>query len=97
MGVGRARGKDELRERKRRDLRQRILEAALFLVQERGYEETVLSDVAEAAEIAEATLYRYFSSKEDLLAEISAALMGELVLAVILLPTIWLSEPGSDR
>ncbi len=39
---------------------------ALRLFQQQGYEETSISQIAEAAEISESTFFRYFPTKEDL-------------------------------
>lgn len=64
-----------LRERKQRSMRRRILEQAWRLFAERGYDGTRLSDIAAAVETGEATLYRYFRSKEELVNELSAHLM----------------------
>ena len=64
-----------LRERKKERLRQAILDTALQLFKERGYEQTRISDIASAVEIGEATLYRYFASKEAIVNEISAMAM----------------------
>ena len=44
----------------------------------KGYENTTIEDVAEAAEISKATLYNYFSSKEDLLQGIADAALEEI-------------------
>jgi AcrR family transcriptional regulator len=44
-----------------------ILDVAATLFAERGFHRTTTRDIAEAAEIAEGTLYNYFDSKEDLL------------------------------
>jgi AcrR family transcriptional regulator len=64
-----------LRERKKERLRQAILETSLQLFKERGYEQTRISDIAASVEIGEATLYRYFASKEAIVNEISAMAM----------------------
>src|SRR5688572_22350891 len=61
-----------LRERKKERLRQAILDTSLQLFKERGYEQTRISDIAASVEIGEATLYRYFASKEAIVNEISA-------------------------
>jgi AcrR family transcriptional regulator len=53
----------------------RILEVASRCFAERGYEETRVSDIAAAVEIGEATLYRYFPSKERIATEASAHLV----------------------
>lgn len=55
------------RARKARETRQRIAAVALRLVIERGYDETTLDDIAEAADIARRTFFHYFPSKEAIL------------------------------
>ncbi len=45
-----------------------MLDAALELVAEGGYERVQIRDVSERAGVASATVYRYFSSKEHLVA-----------------------------
>jgi len=50
--------------------RQRIVKAALHALQEQEYEQIQIRDVAQAAEVALGTLYRYFSSKEHLYAAV---------------------------
>ncbi len=57
-----------LRERKRRETRQRITAAALGLFASHGYEATTLDAIAEAAGIARRTFFHYFGSKEEILA-----------------------------
>ncbi|MFC5745662.1 TetR/AcrR family transcriptional regulator [Actinomadura rugatobispora] len=47
---------------------QRIVEAAGRVLAEQDYDDIQIRDVAEAADVARATLYRYFSSKEHLYA-----------------------------
>jgi TetR/AcrR family fatty acid metabolism transcriptional regulator len=44
-----------------------ILEGALKVFGERGFEATTISAICKAANISDATLYEYFSSKEDVL------------------------------
>ncbi|WP_433372178.1 TetR/AcrR family transcriptional regulator [Streptosporangium sp. CA-115845] len=56
-----------LRERKRQRTRQAIVEAAVELFEEHGYERTTVADIAEAAEIGTRTFFSYFASKEELL------------------------------
>lgn len=53
--------------------RARVLDAAVALARDGGYEAVMMKDVAERAGVALATVYRYFSSKDQLLAE---ALVG---------------------
>ncbi len=44
-----------------------IMEGALKVFGEKGYEETTIAAISKAANISEATLYEYFSSKEEVL------------------------------
>lgn len=56
-----------LRERKKLRRRVAIEEAALDLFEEQGYEATTVDQIAARAEVATATLFRYFPSKAELL------------------------------
>ncbi|MEU0481786.1 TetR/AcrR family transcriptional regulator [Streptosporangium sp. NPDC006013] len=55
-----------LRERKKRQTRQRISDVAIGLFVQRGFERVTIAEVAAAAEVSVNTLYNYFPSKEDL-------------------------------
>ncbi|WP_413800638.1 TetR/AcrR family transcriptional regulator [Streptomyces iranensis] len=46
---------------------QEILETALRLFTEQGYDETTIAQVAREAGVSQRTLFRYFGTKEDLL------------------------------
>lgn len=56
-----------------RDRRRRILEATLLLASKGGYDAVQMRTVAERAEVALGTLYRYFPSKIHLLVSALAA------------------------
>lgn len=56
-----------LRERNRLRTRNDIIEAALALFLEQGYEATTVDQIAKAAGVSPATLFRHFPSKEDVL------------------------------
>lgn len=55
-----------LRERKKARTRAEIQRQALRLFRERGYEATPISQIAEAADVSESTLFRYFPTKEGI-------------------------------
>jgi len=52
--------------KKSEETRRRILEAALTLFQEKGYEEATMRNIAERASVALGAAYYYFESKEKL-------------------------------
>jgi AcrR family transcriptional regulator len=56
-----------LRERKKRETREALARAALELFVERGYDETTLAEIADAAGVSTRTIFAYFPSKEDIL------------------------------
>lgn len=71
-----------LRERKKRRTRRLIAETARRLFFERGFEATTVSEVARQAEVAEQTVFNYFSTKEDLFYSGLEAFEAELLDAV---------------
>jgi AcrR family transcriptional regulator len=56
-----------LRERKKQKTRDTIVKVAMELFAERGYEQTTIAEIAEAAEVSPRTIFAYFPSKEDIL------------------------------
>jgi AcrR family transcriptional regulator len=70
--------KPGLRERKKQQTRESIARAALRLFAERGYDETTLAEIAEAADVAPRTIFAYFESKEDILFSEEGGYLEEL-------------------
>lgn len=56
------------RERRRTETRERIFRAALGLFAERGFMETTVEDITEAADVGKGTFFNYFPTKEHVLA-----------------------------
>jgi AcrR family transcriptional regulator len=54
-----------LRERKKAKTMESIQKHAMRLFREKGYNETTIEQIAEAAEVSPSTFFRYFPTKED--------------------------------
>jgi AcrR family transcriptional regulator len=52
-------------ERKQRQARQRIIEAAQDLFRERGFDDVTVGDIAERAEVGRTTFFRHFGDKQE--------------------------------
>ncbi|WP_309123392.1 FAD-dependent oxidoreductase [Paenibacillus sp.] len=55
--------------------RRRVIETAVRLFVERGYEHVSVDEIIQTANISKGTFYHYFESKEELLAELTTAQM----------------------
>jgi AcrR family transcriptional regulator len=74
--------KPGLRERKKQQTRQLIADAARRLFAKRGFEGVTVAEVADAAEVSEATVFNYFPTKEDLFYSSLEAFEDELLGAI---------------
>jgi AcrR family transcriptional regulator len=82
---GKVIGMDEpagLRERKKERTRNLIAQEALRLFREKGFADVSVVEVAAAAEVSKATLFRYFPTKEDLVLHRFADHQGEAARVV---------------
>ena len=68
-----------LRERKKRQTRQAIAEAARRLFRERGFAAVTVAEVARAADVSQQTVFNYFPTEEDLFFSGMQAFEAEVV------------------
>lgn len=60
----------------RRNKKEHILEKAIEVFAEKGSQQTTIADIAQAAKIAQGTIYVYFENKEALLNECMQEIIG---------------------
>ena len=65
-----------------------IMTASSTLFAERGYYAIRMEDIAAAAEVSRATLYRYFSTKDRILAELTRRAVTEIEEQAVTLPAM---------
>ncbi len=63
------------RERKKREVRNRIAEAAWRLFHEQGIDGTTVDQIAEAADVSQKTVFNHFPTKQALVHELAARLL----------------------
>jgi len=66
------------RQARRRDRTEQIVTTAMLMLSEGGFEALTINKLARRLKLAPAALYRYFSSKDALIAELQARAIGEL-------------------
>ena len=66
------------RERRKLELRGRILEASAGLFEEKGFKATKVSEICERADIAQKTFFNHFPTKQDVLREIAHYCVDQL-------------------
>lgn len=70
---------EKSKRKKHKDARSRILRAALEEFSEKGFHASTIDSIAERAEIAKGTVYRYFSTKEGLFNALKESTITEFV------------------
>ncbi|MCK4315317.1 MAG: helix-turn-helix transcriptional regulator [Anaerolineae bacterium] len=66
------------RERKKRETRRRLMETALRLFREHGYDATTVEEITEAADVAKGTFFNYFETKEAILPALAGLRLQQL-------------------
>ena len=66
------------RERRRAEIQERLFRAALELFAERGFLETTVEDITEAADVGKGTFFNYFPTKEHVLATLGAERLAHI-------------------
>ncbi len=66
------------RERRRAETRERLYRAALDLFAKRGFLETTVEDITEAADVGKGTFFNYFPTKEHVLATFGSQRLAEI-------------------
>lgn len=66
------------RERRRAETRERLYRAALDLFASRGFLETTVEDITEAADVGKGTFFNYFPTKEHVLATFGAQRLAQV-------------------
>jgi len=79
------------RERKRNETHQKLLACALRLFGERGFANTKIEDITEAADVGKGTFFNYFPSKEHVLMHVAEIQRGKYQSAVVAL-----QQPSAD-
>ncbi|RUM27519.1 TetR family transcriptional regulator [Rhizobium vallis] len=74
------------RERKRRQTRERIEQAAMALFLGRGFEATTIEDITEAADVSKRSFFDYFPSKEEVVFAWQDSFADRLMAAVAARP-----------
>ncbi len=65
--------------KKQKDVRRRILQAALTEFSDKGFHASTIDSIADRADIAKGTVYRYFKTKESIFTALKEDTMSEFV------------------
>jgi AcrR family transcriptional regulator len=76
-------GITERKEREKQEMRQRIIDAAMYMFLEDGYNKTSIRNIAEKIEYSPATIYLYYKDKDELLYEVQRQAFDKLFDAFV--------------
>ncbi len=71
-------GITERKEREKQEMRDKIIDAAISMFLEEGYEKTSIRNIAEKIEYSPATIYLYYKDKDELLYDVQKQAFGKL-------------------
>jgi AcrR family transcriptional regulator len=74
--------RDGRRERRSAETRERLFRSALDLFAQKGFSETTVEDITEAADVGKGTFFNYFPSKDHILLAFGEMQLGKLDSAV---------------
>ena len=77
-----SRPRSNRRERRSAEIRERLFRAALALFGKKGFAETTVEDITEAADVGKGTFFNYFPSKDHILLAFGEMQLGKLEAAV---------------
>ncbi len=66
------------RERRKREVHDRILEAAVDLFERQGFDATKVDEICELADVAQKTFYNHFPTKQNLFRELAEGVVAEM-------------------
>jgi AcrR family transcriptional regulator len=70
------------RQRRSVEIRERLFRAALNLFAQKGFAETTVEDITEAADLGKGTFFNYFPSKDHILLAFGEMQLGKLEVAI---------------
>src|SRR2546427_10499631 len=70
------------RQRRSADIRERLFRAALDLFAQKGFAETTVEDITEAADVGKGTFFNYFPSKDHILLAFGQMQLSKLEAAI---------------
>src|SRR6266516_3803375 len=70
------------RQRRSAEIRERLFRSALALFAEKGFAETTVEDITEAADVGKGTFFNYFPSKDHILLAFGEMQLGKLASIV---------------
>jgi AcrR family transcriptional regulator len=79
----------DLKTRKQHLVREIIWEAATSLFAEKGYDETTVDEIAQAAGVSPRSCFRYFANKSDIMAYSLVSFAEQIIAAIDACPKTW--------